>query len=71
MALFSGQTEGENTIADTLGACKLKSQENLVVMEKEKNKKTKGKARTYRGRDDFVLPIYTQTRNFSFLEQKI
>lgn len=44
--------------------------ENLVVMDKEKNKK-KGKARTRGGGDDFVLPIHMQTRNYSLLEPKI
>jgi len=31
----------------------------------------KGKARTHRGEEDFVLPVYVQTRNYSFLEPKI
>lgn len=47
-ALSSRPAKGENAIADTSGASELKTQENLVVTEKEKSK-IKGKARTQRG----------------------
>lgn len=70
-ALSSSHTKGENIIADTLGACKLKTQENFVVMDEEKNKKTKGKARTHGVGDNFVLPIHTQATNYSFLKSKM
>lgn len=60
-------TKGENAIADALGACKLRE---FSSVGEGNNKKIEGKARTHRGEDDFVLPIYIKPGIIPSLSQK-
>lgn len=63
-ALSSWHTKGENTIADTSGACKLKTQK-LVVTETEIHKKLNWNARTCRGK--MILSCQLQANQELFL----